>query len=770
MSTHPSTRLDEGAAPRAADAVDRRAQAREIAEQLWAAGIIWPLALALLWPLTFIKDLWLAQALSLLILLIVPGVLLLRALRVPPRAVLAFPIYVPCASLVVLMGTGLMVNLIGISTGSEPPLRTGPMLAYVTVACVLLLVLAPRQRDAFVPLLRRSVPRIHHLAPLSLPLLAAAGAAAVNAGSGAALAYAAVAAATVMLCGAIVFADRLGAGTTAVILYSVALTLIWGYTLRGEFTYGFDITTEHLIAREGIATGVWELDHTRDAYGALLSVTILPAFLSQVTGLSSLAIFKVVFPAIFALFPAGAFLLARRFIAPVFAVAAAGLIIAQSAFSQQIPAVARQEIAFVLLLAAIVVVLDTNVRKQAVFLATAFALGIVVSHYSTTYLAIAIFLISLLVLAVSGVFGRRTSFSVPLVVLLYCLAGGAVIWYGVLTNSADNLTRVAETTQSEGLGLLSGRDEGEGFLSAYLSGTAVTPISGEEYAELVADDIRKNFPWVTPLPEGADPRYAVSDSGPPDVGTARAPWLADRWSTLTLILQQLMNVLLAAATLIVVLSRSTPARVRTVAAFAFAGLCFLLLIRLSGTVAQVYNQERVLVQALVPLGIAGGWLAMKISDERRWLARTMPVALAAWIGITLLFTSGFTSGAFSGGGRANVAPAGEDAERFVFTRHEVAAATWLAATRPDDELLYADRYGQLRMLSVRGGTDNYLTQITPGTLDREAWVYGSEANVIHGRTRDLRGQDFATWTFPEAFLDDHFNTVYANGRTKVFNR
>lgn len=755
--------LEAGAPPRDLSGL------RYVASQLWAAGIIWPLGLALLWPATFINDVWLVQAISLIALLTIPGVLLLRAIRVSPRAIIAFPIYVPCASLIVLMATGLTVNLIGISTGSEPPLRTGPLLAYVTVACVLLLLLGSRGRDKYIPLLNRSMPRGRHFLPLLLPAVAAAGATAINAGSGTGLAYLGVLLAAVALCGAIIFADRLSPALLGVLIWSIALALIWGYTLRGDFTYGFDITTEHLIAQEGIASGTWELDHTSDAYGALLSVTILPAILSQITGLSSLAIFKAVFPALFALLPAGAYMLARRFIAPTFAVAAAGLIIAQSAFFQQIPAIARQEIAFLLLLGAVVVVLDKNVKRQAVLLAGAFALGIVVSHYSTTYLAIAVFLISLTALAIGGALGRRTTFSVPLVVLLYCLAGGAVVWYGVLTNSADNVTRVAETTQADGLGILEGRDSNGGLLNAYLSGNAVTPITGEEYAELVADDVSKNFPWVTPLPEGSDPRYAVTDASPP-AHSARAPWLAERWSLLTLILQQLTNLLLAAAAIVVLISRRTPPLIRTVAAFAFAGLCFLLLIRLSGTVAQVYNQERVLVQSLFPLGIVGGWLAMRATERSSVLRRVAPFALAAWIGITLLFTSGFTSGAFGDSGRANVDPAGEDAERFVFTQHEVSAATWLAASRPADELLYADRYGQLRMLSVVGGNDNYLTQITPQTLDRDAWVYGSEANVLEGRTRDLFGQDFAIWTFPAQFLADHFNTVYVNGRTKVFAR
>jgi len=74
--------------------------------------------------------------LGLLVVLVltVPGLLALRALRVPGEAVVRFPVYVPCASLVVLLASGLAVDLAGPARGLAAPLRTAPLLAGLEAA------------------------------------------------------------------------------------------------------------------------------------------------------------------------------------------------------------------------------------------------------------------------------------------------------------------------------------------------------------------------------------------------------------------------------------------------------------------------------------------------------------------------------------------------------------------------------------------------------------------------------------------------------------
>jgi hypothetical protein len=63
----------------------------------------------------------------------VPGVLALRALRIPAASVRAFPIYVPAAALLVMTAAGLGCDLIGPHLGVAKPLH-GDATALATVA------------------------------------------------------------------------------------------------------------------------------------------------------------------------------------------------------------------------------------------------------------------------------------------------------------------------------------------------------------------------------------------------------------------------------------------------------------------------------------------------------------------------------------------------------------------------------------------------------------------------------------------------------------
>jgi len=60
--------------------------------------------------------------------------------------------------------------------------------------------------------------------------------------------------------------------------------------------------------------------------------------------------------------------------------------------------------------------------------------------------------------------------------------------------------------------------------------------------------------------------------------------------------------------------------------------------------------------------------------------------------------------------------------------------------------------------------------VTPQTLDRHAWVYGTRANSVLGRARGQIGNAFATYQWPVDFLSSYFNVVYTNGDSKVYHR
>src|SRR5690349_2245366 len=255
-----------------------------------AAGLV---LLALLVP---VHRLWAVQLLLIPLLLVLPGEILLRALRVPGRAIASFPAYVPCASLAVLIGSGLAVDLVGPVAGVAAPLRTVPLLAGLEAACAVLLAASIRAAPATaIPWQSLRVP-VASLLPLVLPLLAAAGALRLNAGYGAGVALTAVWACLLVFIAVLAYAQSLEPVLLATVIYAIALAMLWSFSLRGNLVYGYDISDEYYVFHHTVTAGVWHLGHPGDAYGAMLSTTVLPTALHAVAGVPEQAVFTVVYP------------------------------------------------------------------------------------------------------------------------------------------------------------------------------------------------------------------------------------------------------------------------------------------------------------------------------------------------------------------------------------------------------------------------------------------------------------------------------------------
>ncbi len=90
-------------------------------------------------------------------------------------------------------------------------------------------------------------------------------------------------------------------------------------------------------------------------------------------------------------------------------------------------------------------------------------------------------------------------------------------------------------------------------------------------------------------------------------------------------------------------------------------------------------------------------------------------------------------------------------------------------TGEPDSIVYTDRYGKLRLWvgSTIGG-DSIIDVLTPRTLDQNAYVYASEANVRGGRGRGAIGPDYAVYRFPTRFLDATKSTIYSTGATRIY--
>jgi hypothetical protein len=751
------SRQSAGRAPRHAAAA-AHSRLGTVVAPLIAIGFLVPL-----------NKFWAAQVLLVPLLLIVPGVILLRALRIPGEAVSSFPVYIPCASIVVLYTSGLAVNFIAPLFGVAMPLRAGPLLIGLEVTCVALAA-AAFKAPADVTIRWRLPARSGTLACLLiLPLLGGAGALRLNNGHGGDVALVAIAAFAALLVTAAIFSSRLSNTLLEVILYVASLTMSWSYSLRGDGVYGFDIATEYERLQQTIITGAWHAAHPGDAYGAMLSITVMPAELHAVSGVPGLLVLKVVYPIIYALFPVAIFDLARRILPRCWAFVAAAFTIGQYAFIE-IVSLARQEAALVLFAALVMAMLDTRIRRRSQWaLVAMLGLAMALSHYSTTYVAVTVIGLTLPLQWAISRFREIPRVTGAMALAFAAAFAGAAVWYGPVTESNSHLLQVAQTVEAQGFDLLPNRAPGSSLISAYLQGNTTTPIPAAQYAHDIQRNYSVNKPFITPLKDAGLAKYALRDSIAPKPPVKWHPGYAVLGLCL-LIIEQLANVLAALGALLMVLRRNTSVMARQVGLLALVMSLLLTILRFSGTLAVAYGQERAQLQGLTLLAVALCWMMQRTAEVRTaWQARVLAGA-AACLAVVLVNTSYLVGAVLGGGTSANLTNSGAAFERFYTTTPELAAARWLGMSVVPGQLVYADEYGQLPLDEVAGIQHGLILDLTPLTLNRHAWVYASRTNVINGRAFALYQAHTATYVFPADFLLDNYDLVYTNGSSEVFHR
>jgi hypothetical protein len=346
---------------------------------------------------------------------------------------------------------------------------------------------------------------------------------------------------------------------------------------------------------------------------------------------------------------------------------------------------------------------------------------------------------------------------------------GAAIWYGPVTHSSSNVSQLAQTTRTQGLDLLPNRTQAGGWLGDYLDGNTATSISAGQYARLVHSEYAKDKPFVHPLPDAGNPAYELRDSVTP---TPPVRWTLgyNAFGLGQVLAQQLIYPLGAVGALILAFRRKVPIIARQIGLLTMATLVFLVAIRFSGTLATFYNAPRALLQAMVFLDIPLFWCLQAWAGQRKLRQACAATAGAALITVIFVVGNGLVGAVLDGGTATNLANSGGDFEQFYTTTQELASAAWLGSQVRSGQLVYADAYGELPLVSVTGISTGLLLDVTPETLNSHAWVYASPANVVDGRASASFKDHSVRYVFPSRFLNANYNLVYTNGSSEVYNR
>ncbi|MFD5536421.1 DUF2206 domain-containing protein [Streptomyces sp. NPDC127079] len=570
-------------------------------------------------------------------------------------------------------------------------------------------------------------------------------------------------------------------------LYCASAALLLLTSLRGQYITGHDIQKEFLYFRLALGGEHWDVSMYTDPYNACLSITLLPVSVFQLTALSETAIFKVVLPLLFALTPVLVHRAVRNVAPRVVALISAVYFIVFPTFFTDMPYLGRQEIAFLLLGCALVVLTDSRgplPLRRIVFVVL--LAGIVLSHYSTTYVVVGTLGVSFLLDKAWRLASRQSrgrlrrkrredrmrSFLTWWVVVVPAVL--ALLWAGPLTHTGGQAQRTLHEVASAVLG---GKSESGSSDTSYslLGGAKVPP--AERLKDYKANLLKQtaaergngdylSLKEIDGLPTPVVPVPAMKLTA---VGRA-LDGLGIGVSGLNGALRQaaaLFFQVMAMAGFVVALwaRRSAFRPVRDQVTIAAGAWCMVVVFTLVPQLSVDYSLLRAFQQGLF---FFAPFLATATLWALRWAGRrTVPLACAL-LAALLLDLTGVVPKTLGGyPAQLQLSDSGQYYAIYYPHAEERRAALWLDArlTAGGGGLVQTDRFSYSRLQALL--THPTLADVYPAALRTDSYVLLGTTPTRTGEVTVFYGGDLITYRYPMNVLDSR-DLIYSNGGAVIY--
>ena len=362
----------------------------------------------------------LRQLIGFIYLTFVPGILLLRILKIHSIDKTKFVLYSAGISIAFIMFAGAIINSLLPILKISQPISTLPIMAtltfFVIVLCVIAYIRDREFQTSEVDYTDTTNTKIL-LSPsllflLLLPFIAVFGTFFANSNQDNTLLLLLLLTIAVIVA-LIAFDKFFPAETYPLVIYIIAISILLHVSLISPYPYGWNIDYEYYCSELTVKSGYWDSSFSFTGVNSLLSIIMHAPIYSKVLGINIIWVFKAISPFIHSLLPLAIFAACREqmyakkaFFSSFFFMSLPGFFITMSYFR-------REQIAYLFLALLVLVMLDnklTSIQKSS--LAILFVISLPVSHYGTSYLSLTIFLfgwILLLILNKQTIFNKKIS-------------------------------------------------------------------------------------------------------------------------------------------------------------------------------------------------------------------------------------------------------------------------------------------------------------------------------------------------------------------------
>lgn len=323
------------------------------------------------------------QLVGFIYLTFVPGVLLLRILKIHGIGNIETILYTVGLSIAILMFTGAFMNALLPSLGIPGPISTVPLIIIIGTIVLILCGICYKvdgdfQHPNFIDLKNVLSPPVLFLC--LIPFLTIFGTHAVNFYHTDSILLLTIA--LIPVIAALIGLDLLI--SRKMLPFSVliiAISLLLHNSLISMYAWGFDINTEIYLANLVKMHSIW--DPTRySTCNGMLSIVMLAPIYSTISDLSITWIFKIIYPFLFSLVPLGLYRVYQKQTDDKIAFISCLFFMSIYVFYTEMLQLARQQIAelFLVLLILVIINKNVNILKRSLLIII-FGVSLVVSHY-----------------------------------------------------------------------------------------------------------------------------------------------------------------------------------------------------------------------------------------------------------------------------------------------------------------------------------------------------------------------------------------------------
>jgi len=332
----------------------------------------------------------LRQIVGFLFLTFVPGILILRILKIHNIGVIESVLYSVGLSLAFVMATGVVANFALPPLGISHPITLAPLIVTLTFFFLILCFLAYKRDRDFRP--TTPLPEGNAktekpgsilkpvLLAILLPLLAVLGASLVNSYQNNTLLFVLIFI-VIAIIGLVAFNKFIPPRVYPVMIFATAIALLYQTTFISSYLVGSDIHFEYYFAKLVVGSGYWDAT-INNAVTACLSITMLAPVYSLLLNMDAVWLFKIIYPLSFCLVPLALFHIYRLQIDSRRAFFAAFFFIAMPMFFMDMAQLARQQIAELFFVLVILLMVDRKLAlAQRTILAIIFSLAASATYY-----------------------------------------------------------------------------------------------------------------------------------------------------------------------------------------------------------------------------------------------------------------------------------------------------------------------------------------------------------------------------------------------------